>query len=240
MPDPAAAIEGVDDLYRLEPGAFVAARDELAKRLRQGGDRDAAAEVKGLKRPTRVAWALNQIARRQPGEIERLLQAGATIAEVQAEVLRGGDPARLRAATRERRALVSALAAAAAELAGPAHHDEAAATLEGASVDEEVGAALRAGRVSREAAATSGFGLPGMPEVDDTPTPKPDPTEVERRRLALERADGALTIAGDRLRQAEARLAEAQRAVAAAEAAAEEARAEQQAAAAVLAELEGG
>ncbi|MDP8988077.1 MAG: hypothetical protein M3N11_06985, partial [Actinomycetota bacterium] len=61
-----ADVDGLDQLYELEPRHFVAARDRLVRELRAAGERQAAAAVKGLRRPTVVAWALNQVARAHP------------------------------------------------------------------------------------------------------------------------------------------------------------------------------
>ena len=51
------ATDPIDELYGLPLEDFVAQRDALAKRLRADGDRDAAAAVKKLPKPTRAAWA---------------------------------------------------------------------------------------------------------------------------------------------------------------------------------------
>ncbi len=238
MADGGLDLAGVDELYQLDPAKFVAARNELAKRLRNDGHRDSAEVVRRLKRPTVVAWALNQVARREPADIEKLLGAGAAVRDAQAAVLGGADPTRLRELTRARRAVLSALAAAATELAGAAHHAEVAATLEAATVDQEVGRALRAGRLSKEVPPPSGFGLAGLPELPDPPPRRTDQRDAERRRQELEQANEALASAVQQLRQAEARLDEAQGAVEAARVAAEAARAEQERAGTAVADLE--
>ena len=56
----------MDELFDLPPTEFIAARDALAKQLKADGDAGAAAEVKALRRPSVAAWAVNQVARRQP------------------------------------------------------------------------------------------------------------------------------------------------------------------------------
>ena len=63
-------------LFSLEPSEFIAARDALVKELREAGDKEAAAEVKALRRPTVAAWAVNQLARSDPDRIEELVEAG--------------------------------------------------------------------------------------------------------------------------------------------------------------------
>ncbi len=71
MPVPDAA----HALFSLDPKDFVTARDQLAKNLQNEGDKDGAKTVKALRRPTVPIWALNQVAREQPDEIEALVAA---------------------------------------------------------------------------------------------------------------------------------------------------------------------
>jgi hypothetical protein len=66
----------VDALFALPPEEFTAARDRLARELSDGGNKEAAKEVKGLKRPTVAAWAVNQTVRGHPDALERLTKAG--------------------------------------------------------------------------------------------------------------------------------------------------------------------
>jgi hypothetical protein len=47
----------IDRLYALPLEEFTHERDELAKRVRDEGDADAAAAVKALKKPAVAAWA---------------------------------------------------------------------------------------------------------------------------------------------------------------------------------------
>lgn len=237
----------ITDLYELDPSEFVAARNELAKRLRAEGEQDAAKAVAKLRRPTVVVWALNQVARRDPDGVDRLLRAGAAVREGQVRALEAGEADALRTAMRERRELVTSLAAAAAELAGATHRDEAAATLEAASVDPDAGAALRAGRLAAEVDPAGGFDLPDVTlpapraELPSARRNKEDDLARRRARRDLAKAEEALAKAEDRLARAEERLADAQQAVDEARDAADGARAERDAArAAVEAEDESG
>ncbi|MBK5223287.1 MAG: hypothetical protein JJE52_10520, partial [Acidimicrobiia bacterium] len=79
----------VDELYAAEPSDFVTARAAAVKALKAAGDKDAAAVVAKLKKPTRVAWAINQVARRAGDRIGELRAAGADLRERQAEALAG-------------------------------------------------------------------------------------------------------------------------------------------------------
>ena len=100
-------------MFDEDPKTFVAARDRLAKELRAAGQRDAAAEVKALRRPAVSAWALNQVARRHASTIDQLAVSIDQARVAQDEVLAGADRATLRDAMAARRqALVAVLDAA--------------------------------------------------------------------------------------------------------------------------------
>ncbi len=65
-----------EELYGLDPNDFVAARNDLVRRLRKAGERAVAAEVAKLRRPTPAAWAVNQLVRRHRAEVEELVRKG--------------------------------------------------------------------------------------------------------------------------------------------------------------------
>ncbi len=71
--------EEIDRLFTADPAAFVASRDELATRLKAESRSEEAAEIRGLRRPTVAAWAVNQAARGHPADVEELLVAGAEL-----------------------------------------------------------------------------------------------------------------------------------------------------------------
>jgi hypothetical protein len=154
-----------DELYALPPAEFTRARDERAKALRKEGRREEADAVKALRKPTVAAWALNQLARTRPEQLERLLAAGQGLRAAQEELLAGGDRKALqRAAATEREVVAkladsaTGLAAEAGERAGPALREKIAETLHAAALDEETAEELRAGRLVREREAIGGFG----------------------------------------------------------------------------------
>ena len=66
----------LDELYAGPADEFVAARDELAKGLKKAGDKDAAAEVKALRRPTAAAALVNRLSRERGKDIAELAKAG--------------------------------------------------------------------------------------------------------------------------------------------------------------------
>jgi hypothetical protein len=153
-----------DELYGLPPGEFTSARDGRAKELRKEGEREAADAVKGLRKPTVAAWALNQLARRRPKDLERLLSAGEELRAAQDELLAGGERSAFQEAASRERELVAQLSADAATLASEAGQrggglqEKLAGTLHAAALDEETAEELRAGRLTRERDAIGGFG----------------------------------------------------------------------------------
>lgn len=176
----------IADLYAQEPGAFVAARTALAKELRAAGEREAATEVAGRRRPTLAAWALNQVGRLDPEGLEWFESAAETLRRAQERALSGDRTADLRAAVAERREaasrLVRSAAAALREIdRDPDPHLPAmAATIEAAAAaDPEVGELLHQGRLSSEREAP-GFDLtvvasvprPARPARAARPAPK--------------------------------------------------------------------
>jgi hypothetical protein len=249
------ADDPIDVLYGLPLEDFVARRDALAKKLRAGDDREGAAEVKRLAKPTRAAWAVNRLARERPDEIQALVEAGEALAGAQEALLGGADADVLRGAAEAARALVDALAGQAP--VDGATRDKVHATLHAATVDEDVRAEVAAGRVLKERSASGFGGLDALiaagagqvggaapsrakgakgkakPARQESAKPKrPDQREVRKRRDALRRAneaeaDAESAVAGARraLEQVEATIAARRRDLEAAEAALSDARA---------------
>jgi hypothetical protein len=176
----------------------VAARDRLADELKDAGKADEAAEVKKLRRPSVVAWAVNLTSRQRPEDVEALREAGQALRRAQRKALSGGGGEDIRRATDARRALIQTLADAGVEAIGErgeAHRDAIAATFDAASVDDELGARLQAGILEREARPTAGFGaiegfevLQGGGAEDDEEPLDEDPAEVRRERAREARA----------------------------------------------------
>jgi hypothetical protein len=182
----------LDELYGLAPAEFTRARNDLVRRLKQAGQSDAAAQVQGLRKPTVPLWAVNQLARRHPKEVEALLEAGEQLRSAQEQSLGGGEPQALRSATSAERQALRTLTHRAQDLLTSQGHSPTAATLERiastlrtAAVDP-AGRELLAGRLNEEL-ASSGFGaLEGMPvqkrRVQREPKPKPESPAIARRR----------------------------------------------------------
>src|SRR5262249_3687328 len=130
----------------------------LAKRMRAAGDRDGSARVKGLRKPTVAAWAVNQVARTQRAALRELDESGAGLREAHAALLSGkGGGKQLRAASGRERDAVEALVTAARGLLSSAGRDlsetvlqEVRESLHAAASDDETRAEVLAGRLERE------------------------------------------------------------------------------------------
>ena len=97
----ADALSGaLDRLYAAPFEAFLALRKELAVSLRAAGDAEAARAVTAAPKPTRTAWALDQIAHHRPELVEAMLSARDAAVSVQKK----GEAAAIREAIRESRA----------------------------------------------------------------------------------------------------------------------------------------
>ena len=203
----------VRELYRNAPEGFIAARDSLAKRLREDGRDADADDVKKLRRPTVAAWALDRLADVAPDQVGALLDAGAELARAQRATLSGRDPQKLREATAERRDLVAGLVQTAADALRDAgrspdpHLEDIRGTLEAASVDEEIGDRLRTGTLERTSRPAAGFGdIAGLQLVSR----RDDVQEATTTSKATARRGGAsagpLTDDAERARELEAEI----------------------------------
>jgi len=149
----------VDHLYGLPLEEFTPARDAAAKEIRKAGDRETAAIVAKLPKPTPAAWTANQVAREQPELIEAMLAAGEELREAQEAAVQGGGGRGLRDATlAERRAVDEVMAAAtsykpAGKPLSRAMADRLRTTLHAAAGDEAIRDALADGRLVDEAQA---------------------------------------------------------------------------------------
>jgi hypothetical protein len=193
------------ELYTLAPEGFTAARNARAG----ASDRSLAARIKALRKPTASAWAVDLLARE--GQLAEALELAAALREAQDDL----DSAELARLSRQRRALVAALATQAVGLAedrgvtisGAARAD-VEKTINAAVMDAAAAAAVMTGRLVRPLEATGfdavdvsdavGGSLPGAP---DLPPPSRDDLAERRARKAAEKA----------LREAERAAGEAER-----------------------------
>lgn len=202
---------GVDDLFTLPVGEFVAARDDLVRRLKADGDAEQAATVKALRRPTLAAWAVNQVVRADEDAWEALVAAGRTVQKAQRRALSGLRDSGLRDASTVRRGLVEALTDHAARILADAgarpesHLDDVAATLEAATADRDAAATIGTGRLSAPVHVTTDFSgtsallamslAAATDDIDDIDDDEVDPAVAERRREAMRVLETARTRA---------------------------------------------
>jgi hypothetical protein len=147
------------ELYGTAPEAFTGRRGELVSSAREAGDRAAAKAIGELRRPTRAAWVVNQLARADPGAPRKLAELAAALSAAQ----RSGHGPRLRELSAARGALVDALTAQALSLAGvfdapSSLREEVSGTLTAAVADPAVAREFAAGTLTK-AAQWSGFGV---------------------------------------------------------------------------------
>jgi hypothetical protein len=256
VPDPLDA--EIDRLYGLPLEQFTPERDALAKRLRADGDRDGAAAVKKLRKPTVGAWALNQAKRREPKRVAELIDAGARLREAQQQLVAGGERGLLRdASAQQRRAAERVVALGEQELAGAGHAANASAqsklwsTVRAAAVNLEASELLEAGRLTRDyevsdlglgdAMPASAAKKPAAAAAADRAADRKAQTIRRRLDRAREQHDTAKERAAEvhtRVRDARKEAARAASALERAEASAEEADERVAAARSRVAELE--
>ena len=174
----------LDELYGLPLDRFIPERASLVRELRSGGERDQAAEVAALRKPSVAAWAVNQLIRTQRGEVEDLFAAGDALRDVQAGVLGGSADARdLRSAAERERGAVDALIEMARGLLSSSGHELSATTVErvaetlhAAALDDEARGQVSEGRLVRELRHVGlGAGLGGAVAAPPTTTRTPPP-----------------------------------------------------------------
>ena len=191
------AEDGIDRLYGLPLDEFTRARDELARRVRQEGDAERAAEIKRLRKPSVPAWVVNQLARQRELDMQRLLRAGEQLAGAQVEAIRAQKGDAFVEARRDEQRALEALAASAREILagagrGAAALDRVLATLRAGSLTEEGRALLKSGRLSEELEppgfeAFAGLGIPTPPS-----RPASERKEARLRVRDLQRELGKL------------------------------------------------
>lgn len=193
------------DLYGLPLEQFTPERNALAKALRREGQRDEAAVVSKLRKPSAAAWAVNQLVRTQSREVDALFKAGDALQKAQGDLLAGEtEPGALRRAVDAERAAVDQLTERAGGLLRSDGHEltpttleRVAETLHAAALDEDARGSVRGGRLERE---LRHVGLGGL----EAPT-------TSRTKPRAERARGGRRERDEKTRQLEAaRRAEAE------------------------------
>lgn len=186
-----AGDKALDEIYLGDFDGFIGRRDELAKQLRSQGDTEAASRTRALKKPSRVAWAVNQVSGREAKLRDELLDAGTALREAQERVVAGrASCAELRATSEQERAAVSraldaveALAEGAGTKLSPAAVERARQTLHAVALDEDARRDFERHRTTtdREAAGLAGLSLCAAPAAGKSATRTAPRNDGERQ-----------------------------------------------------------
>jgi hypothetical protein len=189
----------VTALYARPLDQFISARNSASAEARRAGDKDLAAELRALPKPSSAAWLVNVLVQRRRAEVEQVIELGASLKEAQA----GMDRAQLQALGQQRQRLLAAVARESLTAASEAGHDVGAAalpaveqTLRAALADPAAVAAVLSGRLIRTleasgwdavdlAGAVAGpFHRPGTAEDSEPPADGTDGARTDARSAA--------------------------------------------------------
>jgi hypothetical protein len=158
--DEAALAAAAARVYAVAPEEFLPLRTELVKAAKAAGDKELAAEIGRLRKPSVAAWALNLVAHQGSPVLTQLAELGERMRSATSRL----DVAELAAARPERDRVLAALVAAAAEVVADsgrslsaAGRDEVRDTGVAALADAQAQGALETGTLVR-ALSYSGFG----------------------------------------------------------------------------------
>jgi hypothetical protein len=239
----------LDRLYALPLDEFTKTRNELARRLTRAGQDEAADKVKQLAKPSIPVWTVNQLARREPGEVRALLGSGEELRKAQQRALEGKGAADLQKRLDQQRRSVRALARLGRDIladegrsVSDAIVERIAKTLDAAALDEGSRSQLRAGRLTEELEPPGFEALAGMaPAGARTKRPPTGKRKVDAVGEARRLVTDAKREARERDREAdraEGEAEQAERAASEARRLAREARERADEAARALAEAE--
>jgi PAS domain-containing protein len=179
--------DAADRLYGLPFDEFIPERDATAQRLRRDGDKETAAAVAKLPKPSQVAWVANQLGR---AGADDLLSAGDAIREAQ---LGGGGREALREATAAQRSAVDALLKEAEKLRPLSRDlkDRLRALLLAVAGDEDVRAAFEAGRLVEEPSAGGAWPVGAFVAPASTPASREGTKRAAPRKPPEKRESAA-------------------------------------------------
>ena len=169
----------IDELYKLPPSEFVAARTALARTL-AGADQKL---VKGLVKPTVVPWAANQLFWHARPAYDRLAKAGEKLRAQQIAALKGRVSGLQPAIAAHREALADAVAAATGLAFAAGQHPPADALgrmLEALSLSETLPEPV--GRFTKPLQPAGFEALAGIPIKGATSPVRPHLTVVPPQR----------------------------------------------------------
>ncbi|MEU7600472.1 hypothetical protein [Streptomyces sp. NPDC041003] len=214
------------ELYERVPSEFTAARDEYAARARKAGDRQLAAAIAALRKPTVAAWTAGLLARRRPEEAHSLIQLGEALRAAHRTL----DAGQLRRLSHDQHVVIGELARTARTLAAEAGQTvsepvlhEVEQILHAVLADADVAEQWMGGRLVKAPDAVSGFtGLepepgaapppakqpvgPAGSRSEKTPPSEPEPApdaDAAAGRARRERVEAARTVLAEAQGEAE-------------------------------------
>ena len=165
--------EAVGELYGLSPDDFLPARRGLAARAKADKETGLAKAIESIRKPTAAAWAINQLVRSRPDDVERLVELAAGLHEAQEKM----DGAAMKTLGRERRKVIDELvrstAAVAKESGGALSMpvaNQVRETFVAALATTAAAEAVGSGQLTR-ALSYAGFGDVDLSEATAAPAP---------------------------------------------------------------------
>jgi chromosome segregation ATPase len=206
-----AASSALDELYAAPFESFVSLRRELGARLRAAGDVSGARLLAEASKPTRTAWALNQVARRHPELIKAIVESRDAAAAAQ----KRGDAGVVRELARQYRdtvgeavrAVASILAADGVALSN-AQARRVGETIQALAMRADERAKLAVGRLTRDVEVEDAFASLEIGPIADRPKEGERPREEKSTKNADEKAARAREAERLRILQARRRAAE--------------------------------
>jgi hypothetical protein len=163
----------VGELYGLHPDAFLGARRTLAAQAKADKETGLAKAIDSIRKPTAAAWAINQLVRARPADVERLVDLAAGLHEAQEKM----DGAALKTLSRERSKLVDELVRSTTEVAKAAGGamstpvaNQVRETFVAALATTAAAEAVGSGQLTR-ALSYAGFGDVDLSEATAAPAP---------------------------------------------------------------------
>lgn len=155
----------LDRLYTAPLEQFVKLRNDLAGRLRKEGDLAAATRIGALKKPSVSAWVVNQLARTDERDVQRMIKAGEALEKAQSDAISGAASGGFEAARAEEAAAVRLLRTAAKQVlssASPAILDRVTNTLRAAAATKGGRELIKQGRLAEDLEASGFEALSGV------------------------------------------------------------------------------
>jgi hypothetical protein len=163
----------VGELYGLPPEDFLAARRGLAAQAKADKETGLAKAIESIRKPTAAAWAINQLVRARPADIDRLVELAAGLHDAQEKM----DGAAMKSLGRERTTLIDELVRATAEVARDAGGslsmpvaNQVRETFVAALATTAAAEAVGSGQLTR-ALSYAGFGDVDLAEATAAPAP---------------------------------------------------------------------